>query len=115
MDHLACNYSCVSLLLPRLPKLPSQCYSKGFATWAVWAAINKYSLISHLNIFQGTKYAATQAGMYCFCGDVYDRYAPYHACTTPCKGNTQETCGGSSALEVWQIGKFLYTPFKVIE
>ena len=38
-----------SLLLPRLPKLHSQCYSNGPATWVNWASVKKYSTVS-LNI-----------------------------------------------------------------
>ena len=40
------NITRISLLLMRLPKLPSQCFSNGLAFCAIWTAIAKNSLIS---------------------------------------------------------------------
>ena len=54
---------------------------------------------------QGSKYAATQAGAHCFCGDDYDRYGPSNGCKSKCPGNQAETCGGGWANEVFQVGE----------
>ena len=45
----------VSLLLPTLPKLPSQCYSNGPGNLAGWAAMKKYSHSFYFNCFKVLK------------------------------------------------------------
>ena len=56
--------------------------------------------------FQGYKYAATQARVYCFCGnEEYDRYGKSTNCGLPCPGNPDQKCGGVWANMVFEIGK----------
>ncbi|XP_060599369.1 kremen protein 1-like [Ruditapes philippinarum] len=43
------------------------------------------------------KYALTEAGYACFCGDTLKNYPqqPENECNMPCQGNQSEMCGGS--------------------
>jgi WSC domain len=40
------------------------------------------------------RYAATQSGQECFCGNAYGGQGPGGNCATPCPGNMSEVCGG---------------------
>ena len=51
---------------------------------------------------QGYRYAGTQVGTYCFCGNSYGNSGPSNACTTPCAGNPGEICGGIWSNSVYQ-------------
>lgn len=39
----------------------------------------------------------------CFCGNAL-RLGSSNACDMPCAGNSEETCGGSDALSVYNVG-----------
>ena len=54
---------------------------------------------------QGFKYAATQAGSHCFCGDSYDKYGKTNNCNSPCAANRAEKCGGGWANQVYKLPK----------
>ena len=57
-------------------------------------------------LFQGYKYAAMQARVYCFCGsEDYSKYGKSVGCSMPCPGNPEQKCGGSWANQVFEIGK----------
>ena len=56
-------------------------------------------------LFQGYKYAGTQYSKECFCGDSYDKYGPADNCDMACSGDASQTCGGTWALQVYEIGK----------
>lgn len=52
----------------------------------------------------GFRYAGTQYGSYCFCGNKYGTYgatATLNQCNSPCSGNPHEICGGSWANSVF--------------
>ena len=51
--------------------------------------------------YHGFKYAATQGGSECFCGNAYGGQGPSAGCTVKCSGDTTETCGGSYANSVY--------------
>jgi hypothetical protein len=53
---------------------------------------------------QGYEYAGVQYGSQCFCGDSFGTYGPSSACTMPCSGNSNETCGGVWANSVYKTG-----------
>jgi len=46
---------------------------------------------------KGFKFAATQYGKHCFCGDSYGKFGPATNCDMKCAGNPAEICGGSAA------------------
>lgn len=50
------------------------------------------------------KYAGTQAGSQCFCGNTYGSHGSSSACTTACSGNAGEKCGGTWANLVFATG-----------
>jgi hypothetical protein len=52
--------------------------------------------------YHGYRYAGAQDGIQCFCGNSYGGYGPSAGCTTPCPGNTAETCGGPYANSVYR-------------
>jgi glucan endo-1,3-alpha-glucosidase len=55
-------------------------------------------------VFQGFKYAATQAATYCFCGNSYDRYGAFPGgCTMACAADSSQTCGGGFANQVYDV------------
>jgi len=55
----------------------------------------------------GYRYAAMQNGNSCWCGDAEDvgshGQAPDSDCSTPCAGESSETCGAGSRNEVWRV------------
>ena len=54
---------------------------------------------------QDFKYAASEYGVECYCGNDYKKYGPVHRCNLPCKGNEKENCGGNWAMSVYRVGK----------
>lgn len=52
---------------------------------------------------RGLKFAATQFGRHCFCGNTYGRYGPAANCDMKCAGNPSQVCGGSWANSVYQL------------
>lgn len=52
---------------------------------------------------RGFKYAATQFGGYCFCGNAFGRFGEANNCDVKCSGNGQQTCGGSWANSVYAV------------
>ena len=46
-NNITCIMQLYFLLLPRLPKLPIQCYSNALGNWAILAAVKKYNLNVH--------------------------------------------------------------------
>ncbi len=53
---------------------------------------------------QGFPYAGTQYGSWCFCGELYGRSGKANNCDVPCGGDRHQTCGGSWANSVYQVG-----------
>ncbi len=53
---------------------------------------------------QSFPYAGTQYGNWCFCGDRYGQSGKAKNCDVPCAGDRNETCGGSWANSVYQVG-----------
>ena len=53
---------------------------------------------------QGFLYAGTEVGVECYCGDRYDTLGVSHDCHPPCRGNSEQQCGGGWALSVYQTG-----------
>jgi len=55
---------------------------------------------------KGFKYAATQNGNECFCGDTYGKYGRVAEtkCDKTCAGNSKEKCGGYWGNAVYQVG-----------
>ncbi len=53
---------------------------------------------------KGFPYAATQYSTWCFCGASYGRSGPADNCNMKCAGNQAETCGGTWANSVYQLG-----------
>ncbi|KAL8708353.1 MAG: hypothetical protein Q9220_006733 [cf. Caloplaca sp. 1 TL-2023] len=53
---------------------------------------------------KGTKYAGLEYHRECYCGDsiATDAIANAAGCTSTCKGNTNEICGGSNRMNVYQ-------------
>ncbi|MBI4891168.1 MAG: WSC domain-containing protein [Acidobacteria bacterium] len=51
---------------------------------------------------KGFKYAAMQAGTFCFCGNSYGRYGISNGCRA-CPGDSSQNCGGSYANAVWSL------------
>ncbi|CCG81648.1 Putative uncharacterized protein [Taphrina deformans PYCC 5710] len=57
----------------------------------------------------GFSYAGLEYATQCFCGNTV-RLGPGSGCTTPCSGNSAETCGGNNALSLYSLtGKTLQT------
>ena len=56
---------------------------------------------------KGFRFAATQWGSQCFCGNSYGRYGrlPESSCNLGCSGNPSEKCGGWWASSVYEVGK----------
>ena len=52
---------------------------------------------------KGFKYAATQYGKHCFCGNAYGKFGAAANCDMKCAGNPAEICGGSSANSVYSL------------
>ncbi|KZO96175.1 glycoside hydrolase family 71 protein [Calocera viscosa TUFC12733] len=53
----------------------------------------------------GYLYAGTESGSTCFCGNsVPSGLGSSSSCSTPCSGNSGETCGGNLALSLYQSG-----------
>ncbi|MBF0276140.1 MAG: pentapeptide repeat-containing protein [SAR324 cluster bacterium] len=52
---------------------------------------------------KGFAYAATQYGGHCFCDNSYGRSGPADNCTMPCKGDSNQICGGSWANSVYAV------------
>ena len=63
------------------------------------------SCLYHCDIL-GYKYAGVEAGSECYC-DTKLQYEPTYIdsalCSTPCAKNTSQLCGGSWAIDVWQL------------
>ena len=53
----------------------------------------------------GSRYAGTEGGNQCFCGDSYGRYGRLSesACNRPCAGNNRESCGGMWASSIYDL------------
>jgi hypothetical protein len=49
----------------------------------------------------GYRYAGTQAGRQCFCGDAYGGQGPAGACIVPCTGDASQICGGGFQNSVY--------------
>jgi hypothetical protein len=54
---------------------------------------------------RGFPFAATQYSTWCFCGTGYGRSGRAGNCNMKCGGNPNETCGGSWANSVYQLGQ----------
>jgi hypothetical protein len=52
-------------------------------------------------ISKGYRFAATQSGSQCFCGNAYGGQGPAGGCTTPCTGDQSEKCGGGYQNSVY--------------
>jgi len=52
----------------------------------------------------GYRYAGTQVGKQCFCGNAYGRSGPSPSCNFKCAGHPNEICGGPWANSVSRIG-----------
>ena len=52
---------------------------------------------------RGYRYAATQAGYQCFCGNSYGKYGKAGNCNYSCSGDPAKTCGGSWANSVFDL------------
>lgn len=56
---------------------------------------------------EGETYFGTQWGIECFCGDERSdlfKHTTIPTCDYPCAGDAEETCGGSSALSLYNYG-----------
>ena len=62
-------------------------------------------ITKYVAVVQGTKYAAVQAGSWCFCGNENNRYGENHVCNSACTGAKNEICGGGWANQMYQIGE----------
>ena len=58
-----------------------------------------------LDLLQGFQYAGLQNSQECHCSDEYDRHGEVDNCTNLCPGNSSETCGGASAIQIYSLGK----------
>jgi glucan 1,3-beta-glucosidase len=77
---------------PQTRDLPYQAYDSQVNTTAACIAAcfsKKY------------RFAGTQYGSQCFCGNAYGGQGPAGACTTPCTGAPTETCGGANQNSVY--------------
>ena len=52
---------------------------------------------------KGFRYAATQYGQHCFCGNEFGKYGKASNCDMKCGGSATETCGGNSANSVYAV------------
>lgn len=52
---------------------------------------------------KGYKYAASQYGSQCFCGDSFGKYGEATNCNMKCAGNGNEVCGGFWANSVYSV------------
>ena len=59
----------------------------------------------------GKRYAGVQNEDECFCGNSFGRYGTGlpSTCTSLCKGNSAQTCGGQWRNEVYLIGKSFWS------
>ena len=65
------------------------------------------SLIIHLIIFIGWKFASQIQGFYCVCS-IQSILNETAECSMQCLGNSNENCGGSGEIaNVYQIGNVL--------
>jgi WSC domain-containing protein len=66
--------------------------------------------------FSGFRYAGTQYGSYCFCGNSYGRSGAANNCNVPCSGNRAETCGGAYPNSIYAANElavdFTTDPFE---
>jgi hypothetical protein len=64
----------------------------------------------------GFRYAGTQYGSSCLCGNSYGRSGAANNCNMPCSGNTAEMCGGSYANSIYVVSELAadlaYQPFE---
>ena len=51
----------------------------------------------------GYRFAGTENGNQCFCGNAFGKYGASTDCTKPCVGRPDETCGGFWAHSVYQV------------
>ena len=54
-------------------------------------------------MLQGYKFAATQSGTTCVCGDTYGQYGRTDGCNLPCAGDYSQVCGGENTNSVMQV------------
>lgn len=59
---------------------------------------------------QGYRYAATQFGSHCFCGNAYGRHGQADNCNMACSGDRSQTCGGHTANSVYDTGTVATAP-----
>ena len=52
---------------------------------------------------KGFRYAGTQDGSQCFCGNTYGKSGKADNCSMRCGGNANQTCGGSWANSVYSV------------
>ncbi len=52
---------------------------------------------------KGFRFAGTQSGRWCFCGDSYGRSGKAGNCDVKCAGNSNDVCGGEWANSVYDI------------
>jgi WSC domain len=52
---------------------------------------------------QGFRYAATQAGGQCFCGNAFGGQGPAGDCVEPCSGDPSELCGNTYENSVYAV------------
>lgn len=64
---------------------------------------------------KGFKYAGTQWGKYCGCGNSYGKFGPATNCDKPCTGNPKEMCGGGLANTVFDANPSMAVPDLKIE
>lgn len=57
--------------------------------------------------YLGYRYAALQAGSFCFCANSYGTHGNSSACSTPCSGNPALICGGDQANTVYNASGYL--------
>jgi hypothetical protein len=52
---------------------------------------------------KGHRYAGTENGNQCFCGETFGKYGASTACTMPCSGSASEKCGGFWASSINEV------------
>ncbi|SPQ00829.1 exported hypothetical protein [Candidatus Sulfobium mesophilum] len=52
---------------------------------------------------KGFRYAGTQAGSWCFCGNSFGRSGKADNCNMKCGGNRDDICGGDWANSVYEV------------
>ncbi len=72
--------------------LPYQAYDSQLSTTAMCVSAC---------IAKGYRFAATQWGSQCYCGDAYGGQGPAGGCTTPCTGDATQVCGGAFQNSVY--------------